>query len=184
MSSNLPVGVHVTGDLSVFEHLTRALRRWRRRCRWRGWRTGTASQQHCKESQRQHAFPKTFHRTTRDKWKSNSRDRTDHGRPDHSFFIAEPPASASESAVSGECGCRFCVGIRAGCQTEIRFATQTAIASRLAPTVELSTSSKGLVGRQAAIAGKPAPTVELSANRMSVSSTAALDLDSPAPSAG
>jgi hypothetical protein len=111
VSSDLPVGVHVASDLSVFENLTSTFRRWRWRHWRRGWRTGAASQQHGKKSQRQHAFPRMVHRTTRDKWKSNFRDRTDHGRPDHSFFIAECLASASERAVSEGYGCRFCVGI-------------------------------------------------------------------------
>ena len=134
VSSNLPVGVHVTGDLGVFEHLTRALRRWRRCYRRRWWRTGTTRQQNDKKSQRQHAFPKIVHRTTRDEWKSNSRDPTDHGRPDHSFFIAEHPASASESAGSGGSGCRFCVRIRENWQIEMCFAGQGLFASKLAPT--------------------------------------------------
>jgi hypothetical protein len=121
VTSHLPVGVHVTSDLGVFEHLASTFRwrRWRYRRRWR-W-TGTTRQQNGKKSQRQHAFPKIVHRTTRDEWKSNSRDRTDHGRPDHSFFIAETPASASESAGPEGYGCRFCVGISEGRQAGTRF---------------------------------------------------------------
>ena len=111
MSSDLPVDVHVTGDFSVFENLTRALRRWRWRHWRRGWRTGATSQQHSKKSQRQHAFPKMVHRTTRDEWKSNFRDPTDHGRPDHSFFIADGPACASKAPYWRLMAVDFALGI-------------------------------------------------------------------------
>jgi hypothetical protein len=191
VSSNLPVGVHVTGDLSVFEHLTRAFRRWRRRYRWRGWRTGTASQQHSKKSQRQHAFPKIVHRTTRDEWKSNSREPTDHGRPDHSFFIAERSASASESARSGESGCRFCVRIREDWQIEMCFARQgPSRASSLPQWGEVHPTVIGrLSGRHREQAHSyrkaKANRIRFSPlNRMSVSSAAALDLDPRATSEG
>jgi hypothetical protein len=78
VSGYLPVGIHVTGDLGIFHHLTGAFRWRRRRCRRRGWRTGTATEQHQTESRQQrktHAFPRIVHRMTRDKRKKNSRRR-------------------------------------------------------------------------------------------------------------
>jgi hypothetical protein len=158
VASDLPVDVHITGDFSVFEHLASTFR-WRRwRNGWRRWRTGTTRQQNGKKSQRQHAFPKIVHRTTRDEWKSNFRDPTDHGRPDHSFFIDERSASASESAVSEFYGCRFCVAGLAGWRIGMCIARHAVFASKLAPTVGLGVFKKKSVGSQAAIAGKPAPT--------------------------
>ena len=62
----------------------------------------------------------------------------DDGRPDHSFFIAEHPASASEMEGDEGIGCRFCG----------------------AESVREGYLSKQFIDRKAAIAGKPAPTVK------------------------
>ena len=106
----------------------------------------------------------------------------DNGRPEHSFFIADHPVSASETAGDGGNGCRFCgeqtlleeyvsknfahwkaaiagrpapTGVEYSCQKQV--GCQAAVASRLAPTgVEYSFQKQ--VGCQAAIAGRPAPT--------------------------
>ncbi|VEF10539.1 Uncharacterised protein [Pseudomonas fluorescens] len=104
---DLPIDVHIACNLGVFHDLAGTFRRWRRCERWRWRRTGTAGQQRDKQSQGQHAFPRIFHRTTRDKGKSHSRGRTDHERPDHSFFIADRPVCASKQARSTLFTCRL-----------------------------------------------------------------------------